>query len=126
MKSTLGKIWALPTTLIFGLPLGILGLCLAPRKSRIRLAHNAICFYSCPLLKGGNLALTLGNVILFQQNSDCFWGIDIGAHEQQHTYQAEVLGFLYVPLHIICLLFFGRYKKNPLERGPFSTPPRPW
>lgn len=127
MKNIPGKIWALPTTLVFGITAGLLGICLAPRKIRIRIAHNAICFYNYPLLRGGYAALTLGHVILFQKDSDIFMGSDISQHEIQHTIQAEVLGFLYVPLHIIFIIIHGKnVMQNPLERGPYSHPPRPF
>lgn len=123
----IGKLWALPTTIVFGLPFGLLGACLAPRKIRIRLAHNAICFYNHPLLRGPAIAVTLGNVIAFQKDSDYCNGQNIGEHERQHTIQAEILGIFYVPLHLICLAIYGRnVEKNPLERGPYSDPPRPW
>ena len=126
LKSLLGKIWALPTTVI-GLIIALIGVCIAPRTVRFALAHNAFCFYKFPLLRGPALGLTLGNVILFQKNSDHCQGINIAEHEKQHTLQAEVLGIFYLPLHAF---FFLKYRnapwKNPLERGPYSTPPRPW
>ena len=127
MKSFPGKLWALPTTLFFGLTAGFIGMCLAPGKVKIRLAHNAVCFYNHPFLKGNAGALTLGNVILFREKSDYFRGIYIAEHERQHTIQAEILGIFYLPLHIICLIVYRRDPlKNPLERGPYSNPSRPW
>ena len=127
MKSIIGKLWALPTTLVFGFIAGLLGVCIAPRKVRIRIAHNSICFYNHPFMRGGAVALTLGNVILFQNDTDYFMGINIAEHEKQHTFQAEVLGIFYIPLHIICIAIYRRnVMKNPLERGPYSNPPRPW
>ena len=125
MKNHLGKLWALPTTFI-GLFIGVVGLCIAPRKIKLRLAHNAICFYHHPFMRGRAIALTLGNVILFQKDNDFFMGLNIAEHEKQHTYQAEALGVFYIPLHLICLAVYGRnVMKNPLERG-YSNPPRPW
>lgn len=126
MKNIIGKLWALPTTIVFGITAGVLGVCIAPRRVKIRLEHNAICFYNHPFMRGRSIALTLGNVILFQQN-DFFMGFDIAEHEKQHTLQAEALGVFYIPLHIICLAVYGRnFMRNPLERGPYSNPPRPW
>ncbi|MBO4305153.1 MAG: hypothetical protein J6A21_11250 [Lentisphaeria bacterium] len=126
MTSIPGKIWGLPNTLI-GLAAGLLGLCVSPKRSRIRLAHNAVCFYNNPLLRGGAIALTLGNVILFRNDTVFFMGTDIAEHERQHTLQSEVLGVLYLPLHILFLALYGRnVMRNPLERGPCSTPPAPW
>ena len=48
MKNFLGKLWALPTTFI-GISIGFVGLCIAPRKIKIKFAHNAICFYNHPV-----------------------------------------------------------------------------
>ena len=129
MKKTvwniLGKVWALPTTLI-GLTLGALYACFAPRRIGIRFAHNAVCFCNCPLWPPQAGGLTLGNVILFR---GCGSPV-IAEHEMQHTRQAEVLGIFYIPAHVACLLIYGTSRegmsKNPLERGPYSTPPRPW
>ena len=127
MKNIIRKVWALPTTLIFGITTGLIGVCFAPHKVRIRIAHNAICFFNHPFMRGRYIALTLGNVILFQKDTDYFAGLNIAEHEKQHTFQAEILGPLYIPLHIVCLAVYGRnVLKNPLERGPYSNPPRPW
>ena len=126
MKSFLGKLWALPVTLLFGFTVGLIGACIAPRKVKIRFAHNAICFYNHPFMRGAAIALTLGNVILFQKNDDFFMGINIAEHEKQHTLQAELLGIFYIPLHIICIAIYGKTAINPLERGPYSQPPKPW
>lgn len=125
--STLGKIWALPNTLL-GLVVGLLGFCIAPGVVEIRLGHNAVCFYGHPFLRGPARGLTLGNVILFQEKRSPDVDSRIGEHEKQHTLQAEVLGIFYLPLHILFLAICGpgRKEKNPLERGPYSTPPRPW
>ena len=126
MSSALGKIWALPTTIVFGLPFGLLGACLAPRKIRIRVEHNAICFYNHPLLRGYAGAVTLGNVIAFQENGPHFHGIEIGEHERQHTLQAEMLGIFYIPLYLIFMPKYGCGELHPMERGPYARPPRPW
>ena len=126
ISSVLGKIWALPTTIVFGLPFGLLGACLAPREIRIRIEHNAICFYNHPLLRGNAGAVTLGNVIAFQENGPHFRGIEIGEHERQHTLQAEMLGIFYIPLYLIFMPKYGCSKSHPMERGPWAQPPRPW
>ena len=126
MKNFIRKLWALPATLI-GMTAGLIGVCFAPHKVRICIAHNAICFYNHPFMRGNAIAVTLGNVILFQKDTDYFAGLNIAEHEKQHTFQAEVLGPLYIPLHVDYLL---KYRKqplnNPLERGPNSNPPRLW
>ena len=124
MKNIIGKLWALPTT-VLGLIYALIGSCFG--KVRIRIAHNAICFYNHPFMHGRAIALTLGNVILFQQDNDYFLGINIAEHEKQHTLQAEVLGIFYIPLHILCIVIYRKnVLQNPLERGPYSDPPRPW
>lgn len=126
MKSIIGKLWALPTT-ILGLIYALIGSCFGIGKVRICFAHNAICFYNHPFIKGRQIALTLGNVIMFQHNDDYFAGLNIAEHEKQHTIQAEVLGILYLPLHAICFIIYHKNVfRNPLERGPYSNPPRPW
>ncbi len=128
--SVLGKIWALPTTILFGLPFGLLGACLAPRTIRIRLENNAICFYKHPLMRRPG-AVTLGNVIAFNlelENSNVIIekGATLGEHERQHTLQAEMLGIFYIPLYLILIPKYGCYKEHPMERGPYASPPRPW
>ena len=126
MKNIIRKLWALSTTLI-GLFIGFAGFGIAPRKIKLRLAHNAICFYNHPFMRGRAIALTLGNVILFQKDNDFFMGTNIAEHEKQHTFQAEILGPLYIPLHAFYFLKYCKKPwKNPLERGPYSNPPRPW
>ena len=126
--SILGKIWALPTTVVFGLPFGLLGACIAPRKIRIRIENNAICFFNHPLLRGPALGLTLGNVIAFQfDRADVeINGTLLGEHERQHTLQAEMLGIFYIPLYLIFMLKYGCGKRHPMERGPYANPPQPW
>ena len=109
MQNCLGKLWALPATLI-GIFIGFAGLCIAPRKIKIKFAHNAICFYNHPFMRGRAIALTLGNVILFQKDTDYFAGVNIADHEKQHTFQAEILGPLYIPLHAF---YFLKYRKKP-------------
>lgn len=126
MKSILGKIWALPTTLA-GMIFGLLGVCFAPRKIRICIAHNAICFYNHPFIRGNVIGLTIGNAIFFQGDTDYFHGTDVGAHEEQHTIQGEVLGPFYLPLHGYYLVkYFRTPWLNPLEIGPHAVPARPW
>ena len=58
-------------------------------------------------------------------------GDAVGAHERAHTLQGEILGPLYLPLHLLGQAYSyamtGTYHEaNPLEIGPNSNPPRPW
>lgn len=134
----LGKTWASPTTAL-GLVLGLLGLCTGGRRPR--LGNNAIEFCGNRWIAPFTSAITIGHVI-------CYAGRDPAQHtqdhERQHTYQAEVLGPLYLPIHIaLQLIAFGysffdvsrRYTSandrvhasvNVLETGPMASPPRPW
>ena len=86
-------------------------------------------------------AVTLGNVIIYAGSSPSERTQD---HERQHTYQAEVLGPAYIPLHVVFQLVALAYSfcdrsrsyrglndrvhspANLLETGPGSDTPRPW
>lgn len=133
-----GKIWASPTTAV-GLVLGALGLITG--GARPRRANNAIEFRGNRWIAPFTSAITIGHVICYAAREPSQHTQD---HERQHTYQAEVLGPLYLPLHIALQLiafsysFFDvsrRYRNandrvharvNLLETGPMATPPRPW
>ena len=115
-----GKIWTLPNT-IAGLALGgagtIAGL-LTGTHPQVKFGHNAIQFLNNPLINGGE-ALTLGNAISYspgvQPNSPGAYGdrdVQVGPHEEGHTYQAQVLGPFYGPAW---LLGGAKTLSNPLE-----------
>ena len=80
-------------------------------------------------------AITLGNVILYgpgvSPDTRCPEGT-FGDHERLHTEQGEILGPLYIPLHIVSgltgLMLNGDWHGpgNLLETGPQANPPRPW
>lgn len=136
--SILGKTWACPTTIV-GLLLGALGLVLG--GTRPRLGSNALEFCGNRLVAPFTSAVTFGHVILYASRQP---ELRIQLHEQQHTYQAEVLGPLYLPLHIgfqlasFAYSFFDRSRcytsvndrvhsrANLLETGPMASPPRAW
>lgn len=139
----LGKLWSMPNTLL-GLLIGFTGHGLSwlgyrfgvySHIARINIGNNAIQFHNNALMVFG--ALTIGNVICY----GCHCAPHShGAHERQHTIQAQVLGPFYLPMHLfaqcasICThrieawrgptLVHGR--ANFLETGPQSDPPRPW
>jgi len=138
LRSIAGRTWAGPTTTI-GLVLGALGWALggcAPRRG-----NNALEFCGNRLIAPFTAAITIGHVICYASREP---DQRIQDHERQHTYQAEALGPLYLPLHIaLQLLAFGysffdgsrRYRSvndrvhsraNVLETGPMASPPRPW
>jgi len=113
----LGKIWALPNTVI-GLVIGIASL---PFGGEIHLGNNAIQFTNVPFGPGG--ALTLGNVQLYNglspsdvnpRYNGAPGSVDVGLHEQAHTYQNQALGPLFLPIY---LLNGGISPKNPLENA---------
>lgn len=122
----IGKIWNSPNTLV-GLIFGAMGKIALGKKCRIHIGHNAIEFYGNPFLPSKAEGVTLGNVICYRDNEPL---PEVPIHEQQHTIQGEVLGPFYLPLHVICLVFWHRmdnFRNSPLERGPYHKPnPRPW
>lgn len=135
-----GKIWALPNTVI-GLAYGGVGHVLGwimGTNPNITFANNAIQFENNPLMAS---AMTFGNVIVygtgkaFQPTSDRYYGTHIhslGYEEMQHSYQAQVLGPLYFPAHIVSgasgLLMNGDWHGSAafLEVSPHSRNPSPW
>ena len=136
------KIWASPNTII-GVIWGTGGVIsdyiFGNRNATIGFGHNAIEFNNNPWMNGG---ITLGNVIIYSEKQYK----DICSHEEQHTYQAELLGPFYIPAHIISGtissiidVFVDPSETNPyynyphwwhnfnyLEWGPESNPPTPW
>ena len=125
----LGKIWTLPNTII-GL---ILGLVQLPFGASISIEHNAIVFNNAPIASGSE-AWTLGNVIFNHPNRDInrqlaspYTGqqINVGTHEEGHTYQYEVLGPLFFP---IWLILGGPSSNNPLETAAdtYATTQKGW
>jgi RHS repeat-associated protein len=99
-----GKIWALPDT-VLGLGIGIAGV---PFGATMTLGHNAIQFENYPW---GNGALTLGNTIIYgggEYPGDTRTGVyndprflNVGRHEEGHTFQAQVFGVFFLPAYFI-------------------------
>lgn len=134
----LGKTWASPTTVV-GLALGLLGLITG--GSRPRWGNNALEFCGNRWIAPFTPAITIGHVICYASRTPSQQTRD---HERQHTHQAEVLGPLYLPLHVALQLiafaysFFDASRRygsandrvhaaiNVLETGPMASPPRPW
>lgn len=120
----LGKLWASPYT-VLGLSYGLLAYPfsrLFGSPARISLGNNAIQFEnSCGIAHGA--ALTLGNVILYGRNAEPWrygaYGdarVNLGRHEQAHTYQYQLLG----PLFVLVYWWHGGLAgpdENPLERA---------
>lgn len=132
------KLWASPNTAV-GIAFAIASLVCAwavGRRPRISLGHNAIQVTESPLVP---TAIALGHVVVYgtsprwQPGRLCFRSGQCLAHEEmQHTFQAEVLGPLYLPAHallgIAACLIDGRWhgRTNILETGPHAEEPRPW
>jgi hypothetical protein len=138
LRDLAGKAWAAPTTAV-GLVLGGLGWALGGAAPSI--GNNAIEFRGNKLIGLFTPAITVGHVICYVSRTP---GARTQAHERQHTYQAELLGPIYLPAHVAFQLlafgfsFFDRSRRyvdtndrvhspaNLLETGPMAHPPRPW
>lgn len=151
-----GKVWNAPNTAL-GLGYGLAGYAagqlnrLRPGDQpdpRIQFGHNAVEFVNNPA--GGVGAITLGNTTTYAEDpydpSNAGWtryrevyGHPVQEHEEQHTYQGEQLGPLYLPSNVAGLLssivrrerdsdgqITGHGPSNWNERGPQLNPPRPW
>lgn len=107
----------MPNTLIGG----VVGLAGVPFGARIQFANNAIQFVDFPLGQAGE-GLTLGNVQIFPAGTDpttysgFFCGssapINIGLHEEGHTFQYQVFGPTFLPAYF---LSGGISASNPFE-----------
>jgi hypothetical protein len=126
----LGKIWASPYTLL-GLIYGLLGHAMGrlafslgwyPVKPEMKLGNNAVQFTNNPLTIPC-AAITLGNTISYGKGTapdHCgAYGdptVNIGRHEEAHTWQYQVLGPLFIPVYFICGGVSGPCG-NPLEQA---------
>ena len=102
----------------------------------LTVGNNAIRFENNPF--GALGAITFGNTITFGGSPKDLGADDnpLGIHEEQHTYQGEALGPLYLPANIIgmtaSLLSGGKgispvhRPANFMESGPQEHPPGPW
>lgn len=139
-----GKIWALPNTVI-GVLYGGLGHVIGKfgnlldrydHEPRISFGNNAIQFENNPLI---STAMTLGNVIIYGSGSQCQPGAPrcggahtLGIEEMQHTFQAQALGPFYLPAHgllgFTAKLLDGSWHgpTNVLEAGPHAEKPTAW
>ncbi|WP_141730774.1 hypothetical protein [Oligoflexus tunisiensis] len=128
LADTLGKAWAAPYTLI-GLVYGVLGYGagrLAHHwgwysvRPEILLGNNAFQFVNNPLAIPHS-AITLGNTISYGKGTapDHFGAygdntVNLGLHEQAHTWQYQILGPFFVPVYF---LVGGITVRNPLEQA---------
>lgn len=136
--STVGNVWAMPNTAV-GLVYGAVGLPFGAKP--VWDSNDAILrFTNMPgwLMPS---AMSLGHVQVYgpgtYQNADGSpalnrFGVPVVREETLHTRQAEVLGPLYLPLHILSiggslLTGGGTHDNNPVERGPErGVTPWPW
>ena len=111
-----GKIWALPNTII-GFAAGMAGIPFGGDWPTI--GNNAIQFLNYPW---GHDAITLGNVQIYVdygpkanlQLYDSLVPLNVGLHEEAHTYQSQVLGPLFFPVYGAS---GGISSTNPLEHA---------
>jgi hypothetical protein len=124
-------LWALPGTV-----LGLLFAALAwPFGGRFERGPRALVLRNHPFMPRGG-AICLGHLVCYARGSRpddrLSNGHSVALHEFQHTLQAERLGPLYLPLHLlsgVCGLCVNRRwhgAANFLETGPLASPPRPW
>ncbi|MDR0786105.1 MAG: hypothetical protein LBE74_09555 [Treponema sp.] len=125
MLDVIGKLWALPCT-IAGIIVG--AILLAASRGRggyVRIRNNAVTF-TTGLNLGGSI--TLGNVVVHAGgnasvwNADMIWTrydrsayINIGAHEEAHTYQYQKYGVLMPILWLAESILKGGIGKGRLE-----------
>lgn len=117
----IGKIWALPNTIIgamyggVGHVVGEIGYALGlyDVSPSITFGNNAIQFLDNPFTLRGT-AITLGNTVSYGLGSPpSKYGaygdptVNIGLHEQAHTYQYQVLGPLFLPVYLGSQVFSG-------------------
>jgi hypothetical protein len=123
-KVILPKAWTSPNTAL-GLMLGGAGYLYGAATGqdvKVSIGNNAVQFEGNPLSIGDS-AVTLGNTINYfgTGHPESIWDsydgeykINLGQHEQQHTYQSEQLGPFFLPVY-----FWngGINKSNPLEQA---------
>jgi RHS repeat-associated protein len=139
----LGKVWDLPNDAI-GLVFGGLGYAVGwtayelgaswqPNAPTVGFGGNGLQFGNNPFVLN-NTAITFGNVETFSgdPNADVLPGVTFSNHEEQHTYQGQALGPLYLPSYIIGAVISLASGGDPfsagnwMETGPWMSPPQPW
>lgn len=118
----IGKVWSLPNT-VLGLVAGGVGYVagtILGTNPGVSIGNNAIQFTNLPLGASGGGALTLGNVQLYHNavptesvpRYDQTATVNLGRHEEAHTYQSQVLGPFFLPVYFAT---GGISTNNPLE-----------
>jgi hypothetical protein len=120
----IGKLWALPCTLL-GLAFALFGYAVSLGRTapmQMLLGNNAVQFLNHTWVLTGR-AVVLGNVIIYGRGAhpgqcgvygdDC---VQLGRHEQAHTYQYQVLGVLFIAAYFLLGGLRGP-RVNPFERA---------
>jgi hypothetical protein len=111
-----------------------LGASWQPNALTVGFGANGLQFGNNPFVLN-NSAITFGNVETFSgdPNADVLPNVTYANHEEQHTYQGQTLGPLYLPSYIIggvvSLISGGGNPFGPgnwMEAGPWKIPPQPW
>jgi len=121
-------LWTLPTTavgLLFVFPTLLSGGSMRRHTGVLELSGGAVRFFlrHGTLLRNGAAAMTLGHVVLGQDQDD----LDrTRTHERVHVRQAERWGPLFIPAYLIASVIqklLGRhpYFDNPFEREAYAT-----
>jgi hypothetical protein len=126
----LGKLWNLPNTmlgLIYGGAAFAIGRFTGNRPF-LTVGNNALQFHNCALMKS---AMTLGNVVIygcscspdrpnipFANSPACH---TVGREEFRHTQQGQILGPLYLPLHLIAGVLSVLRSPHPELRRPVDA-----
>jgi len=114
--------WAAPTSL-----LGCLVVVLGLRRAQLRVvdgvleAHGpalAWVLSHLPFISGGAAALTLGHVVIAQDNGSLE---STRAHERVHVRQCEVWGPLFVPAYLAASLWAFLRGRNVYFDNPFEV-----
>jgi hypothetical protein len=133
---TLGVVWGFPQEILGALytaaGIGV--------GATIKIAHNGIVVDN-PIQSafgGVGSGLTLGHFMNIGGTDEAPAVNDegshtVGDHEEEHTYQSEITGVFYMPLHGLSMLL-GLWGAGHnihgasafMERGPMSDPPGPW
>jgi RHS repeat-associated protein len=127
--------WALPQTIagsVYALSNWVFG-------GKVSLGENGLIVEDGPIqriLGGENSAITLGHFMCLAGDADYVRrgenGYSTADHEEQHTYQSDMLGPWYLPVAGASLLIGQAIDGNEhgphafTEVGPQSRPPRPW
>ncbi|AQT67131.1 Cell wall-associated polypeptide CWBP200 [Anaerohalosphaera lusitana] len=113
----IGKVWNSPNTAI-GLGFGFIGVGFGGEWPHF--GHNGINFTYSPWTEEAT-AITFGNSMIYgegcgkqgEEGGTNFrplpWLPTYGNHEEQHTYQGEILGPFYLPAHAIDWIINGGY-----------------